>query len=112
MTGFLTKNNDIYLNNSKSLVMGQDIEALKISIQTTIQTLLGEYFMDSTIGLPYKEVLWVGVPDYELFSQYVKSAILAYPEVSSISSYTYSTANNTFSYNATINTIYGATLAI
>jgi hypothetical protein len=99
--------NDIYLNQDGNLSMSFDQDALIEQCAQAAKTLLGELVLNTTVGIPYQQAVWVGVPNIQQFSAALRSAFLSVPGVVDVIELNVVSANNTLIYNAIITTIYG-----
>ncbi len=99
--------NDIYLNQDGNLSMSLDQDALIEQCAQAAKTLLGELVLNTTVGIPYQQAVWVGVPNIQQFSAALRSAFLSVPGVVDVIELNVVSANNTLIYNAIITTIYG-----
>jgi hypothetical protein len=101
---------DIYLGADGNLSMSMDIDAVLEYCAQAANTILGEVFLDVTIGIPFEKTAWAGVPNIPLFEAELREAFLGagggdfVVEILSLSS---SIEGNTLSYEAVIDTIYG-----
>ena len=86
MTGIaLDETNDIYLDNEGNLALCKDVEAVKTAVSCATKTNYGEIVLNTRLGIPYFETIFVAHPDIELWKSYMKEAILAIPKVLGIS---------------------------
>jgi len=114
--------NDIYLDEFNNIAMSTDLQATLEECAEAARTLLGEAVFDTSIGIPYKEVVWVGVPNMQQFTASLRSAFLNVVGVTEVVSLIIAqipiqTTNNNFpvssqsadmlTYTAIIKTIYG-----
>lgn len=104
----LNQNNDLFLNSSNSLTMLTGINAVAAACNTAAQTQLGECVLQTGVGLPNFQSLWVGVPDYAIWQSYLENTLLNVPGVASVQSITLSQLQGVLNYVAEINSIYGA----
>lgn len=110
MTLALSKtNNDLVLNSANSLTMLSGIEAVAAACNTATQTQLGECVLQTGVGLPNFQALWVGVPDFAIWQSYLENTLLNVPGVASVQSITLSLVEDVLNYVAEVNTIYGPT---
>ena len=107
----LNSNGDLFLNSSNSLTMLSGIDAVAAACNTACLTQLGECVLETGIGLPNFQALWVGVPDYAIWQSYLENTLLNVPGVASVQSITLSQREGVLSYVAEINSIYGPTTA-
>jgi hypothetical protein len=105
--------NDIYLDNQNNIAMATDLQSILQECAQVARTLLGECVFDLNVGIPYEQVIWVGVPNIEQFTAALRTAFLSVPGVIEIISILVnqksnnSQSNDMLTFNAIINTIYG-----
>lgn len=108
--------NDIYLDNQNNIAMATDLQAVMQECAEAARTLLGECVFDVNIGIPYQQVVWVGVPNIEQFASALRQAFLNVAGVTEVVSLLISQQSNTvvpaqsadmLTFNAIIKTIYG-----
>ena len=90
--------NDLLITNGDlSLVTGSD--AIAQDLQQTLQVWLGEWFLDTTVGIPFKQNILVKNPNVDLVQASIVDAASNVPGVTEILSvnFTYSNSNRTFS---------------
>lgn len=110
MTGIdVNENNDIFLDSNGNIALCKDIEAVKVSVSCATKTNYGEIVLDTNLGVPYFETIFVAHPDIELWKSYMKQAILAVPKVLGITAFkTYiDYQKSLLKYTVLINTEYG-----
>ena len=110
--------NDIYLDADGNLAMSVDLQAVLEGCAQVAQTLLGEMIYNTNQGIPYFQVVWVGVPNIQQFEAALRVAWLTtVPNVIEVVSLVTSQVNNPSSrsqtadiltYNAVIRTSFGA----
>lgn len=77
---------DIYIaNGSIALLSGS--EQIRQSIQTRLRTFIGEYYLDSTYGIPYYETIFQSQSNAPFFESVLKANITAVQGVTSIASF-------------------------
>jgi hypothetical protein len=100
---------DIYLGADGNLVILSGIQAIAAACVTACLTQLGECVLQTEVGLPNFQTVWVGSPDYAIWETYLQNTLLNVDGVTSVQSIAISPANNTLTFVAQINTIYGST---
>lgn len=105
----LNSNNDLQTNAANSLVMLTGINAVAAACNTAAQTQLAECVLQTGIGLPNFQALWVGVPDYAIWQSYLESTLLNVPGVATVQNIILTQNKGVLNYVAEINTIYGPT---
>jgi hypothetical protein len=90
--------NDIkIINGDLSIVSGTD--AIAQDLQQTLQVWLGEWFLDTSKGVPFKQDILIKNPNVDLVQADIVNAAANVPGITQILnvSFTYSNANRTFS---------------
>jgi hypothetical protein len=108
--------NDIYLDASGNISISTDQQALLEECAQVARTLLGELVFNTSLGIPYFETVWTGVPNTAQFLAALRTSFLNVNGVLEIvsltaiqgtnSSFTPS-LNDTLTYTAVIRTIFG-----
>lgn len=101
--------NDLVLNSSGSLTMLSGVEAVAQAATNACLTQLGECILQTGLGLPNFGLIWVGVPDYSIWQTYLQQTLLDVNGVTKVDSINLTANNKILTYNAQIQTIYGAT---
>lgn len=99
--------NDIYLDGFGNIATSTDLQAVLEECAQAARTLLGECIFNTDIGIPYEQVVWVGVPNLQQFAAALRMAFLGVTGVTEVISLDLSQAQDTLSFIATIQTIYG-----
>ncbi len=99
--------NDIYLGNNGNLVIFSGLPAVTQACQTATQAQLGEMVLETGKGIPNFQAVWVGTPNYALWSSYVLATLNAIDGVNEVTSLQVKTANNMLTYIAVIASEYG-----
>ena len=103
--------NDIYLDDSGNIAMSFDLQAVLQECSQVARTILGEMIFNTDLGLPYFQVLWIGVPNVPQFIATLRRSFLNVDGVLEVVSLTTSQGgtqpSDTFIYTAIIRTIYG-----
>lgn len=109
MTQTLATNskNDLFMNSSGSLTMLTGLPAVVAACATAAKAQLGEEVLAQNAGIPNFQTIWIGTPNYAIFSSYLRNALQNVDGVKEVNDITMSTQNNVLSYKATITTIYG-----
>jgi len=75
MKSFLTRDedtNDLFLDGSGNLAIGEDINAVVQLVQNALNTLRGEIQLDTSLGVPYLETVFnQQSPDISLWESYM-----------------------------------------
>lgn len=101
-------NNDIFLGPDGALAVASQLDAVMQAAQQAAQTQLGEMMYAVDQGIPNFATIWNGARNISQFDAYLRRAILAVEHVTGISNLTITTSANTLSYEATIQTDFGA----
>lgn len=103
--------NDLYLNKEGNISVSYGLTALVEQCAQAAKTLLGECVLNTTIGIPYQQSVWVGTPNPQQFNAALRNAFLSINGVTEVISLIIiqsdSSDVNSLNYNAVINTIYG-----
>jgi hypothetical protein len=89
--------NDLQVDGDLSMVRGED--AIVQDLQQTLQVWLGEWFLDTTVGIPFKQDILVKNPNLDVVNGDIVNAASNVPGVTQIIgvSFDYSNQNRTFS---------------
>lgn len=103
--------NGLLLSTTKSLFLNQDLDALRDKVTQRLRFFLGEWFLDTTQGVPYLQQIFATTTNTSLIVSILNNEILKESDVTSIesSSNEYNSVTREFFYSATLNTIYGTT---
>lgn len=108
--------NDLYLDSSGNIAQSFNIQAVLEECAEAARTLLGECIFNVDIGIPYQQVMWVGVPNVAQFSAALRTTFLGVSGVTEVISLVISQVANTsvpsqssdmITFTAIIKTIYG-----
>lgn len=72
--------NDLYVVNG-NIALSYDLQATLEQCAEAARTLLGECIFDLNIGIPYQQVVWIGVPNINQFTTSLRTAFLGVPGV-------------------------------
>lgn len=99
---------DLVIENS-DLQIVSDIEWLEQSIKIKLQFFLAEWFLDTTAGLDYANIVFVKDPDLNLVDNLYKIALTEYDEVVEILEFnsSFDVAQRQLNVSFTIDTIFG-----
>lgn len=98
---------DLYLTPQGNISVSYGLEAVMEECAQAAQVLLGEMIFNTSVGIPYEQAVWVGVPNLQQFNMALRSAFLSIDGVIEVISLNISQLQNTLSYNAIINTTFG-----
>lgn len=88
----LARNGDIEIvNNSFVLVEGLDAKRQHVSIR--FQFFSGEWFLDTSLGVPYFEEILIKAPTFAVVSQILKTTVLDTPGILSLTKFDFSSDN-------------------
>lgn len=103
--------NDLYLNSIGNIATSYDQQAILEECSQATKTLLGECVLNTNVGLPYQQALWIGVPQVQQFNAALTNALLSIngvlEVVSLITSQGGAQSINTFTFTAVVRTIFG-----
>jgi hypothetical protein len=103
--------NDLYLDSMGNIAVSRDQQALLEECSQATKTQLGEMVLNTDIGIPYANTLWLGVPNEQQFISAITNALLSVQGVlevvSLITSQGGTLAADNYNFNAVIRTIYG-----
>lgn len=103
----LNANNDIYLNSSGNIQIDSGVQAVEDACKNVSLAQLGEEVLTTTQGMPTFQTIWNGTPNVAIYESYLRAALEGVEGVVSVTALTYTVKDNVFSYQATIETIYG-----
>jgi hypothetical protein len=101
-------NGDMTFGSSQQNFLVNSPEAVGQLVLTRLKLIQGEWFLDTTAGVPWKTQI-LGRNTGSTYDQAIKACILGTPGVTSIASYSSSLVNRKLTVTATINTAYGLT---
>lgn len=81
MSSFALDINGDLDTTGNELKLTQGIEAIRQHLQVKFRLFLGEWFLDTTVGVPYYESILVKGPNLVLVSDLLKATILETPGV-------------------------------
>lgn len=100
-------NNDIFLDAAGNVPISTGLEAVLEACATATKAQYQEMILAQSAGIPNFQTIWIGVPNYAIFSAYLKATIESVEGVIAMTNLTLSSKDNVLSYAAEINTIYG-----
>lgn len=103
----LNENHDLFLDASGNLVVLTGIDAVEQCCETASLAQLGEMVLETGLGIPNFQTIWVGTPNYPLWQSYLITALQNVIGVNEVVSVTYSAESGVLSYTATIASQYG-----
>lgn len=106
----IDQNNDIFIDSTNNLAIATGAEAIAQAAKTATLAQLEEMLFFTTQGMPARQTVFVGSPNYALYQSALVSAITAINGVVAVTKLVLSANNGTLNYEATIETIYGATV--
>lgn len=102
--------NDIYLDAEGNIATSYNLDAVLQACAQAAKTRLGEIVLDTTIGIPFFESVWIGKANLQQYTASLRSAFLAVAGgevVTDVSSLVTSQSGDNLYYTAKITTIYG-----
>lgn len=103
-------NNDIYLGSDGNIVLLSGVEAIAGACVTACFAQLGECVLETGIGLPNFQTVWVGTPDLAIWQSYLQNTLQNIDGVISVESVKLNFINNALTFTARINTVFGSTI--
>lgn len=100
--------NDLFLTPTGDLAFAVDAEAVAQSSVQAARTLRGELVLDVTLGIPYFDTVWTGVPNIRQFEAALRQRLLAVRDVRGIVSLSTAHNGSVLSYVATLSTTFGS----
>lgn len=98
---------DLYLDSSGNIAIITGLPAVEQCCETASLLQLGEAVLETGLGIPNFEAIWIGSPNYSLWQSYLITALQGVIGVNEVVSVTYSAESNVLSYTATIASQYG-----
>lgn len=108
VTFALNSNNDIYLDSSGNLAILTGLQAVEQCCATASKAQLGEMILETGLGIPNFQAIWVGSPNYSLWQSYLVTALNNVIGVNEVVSVQFSAEQGILSYTATIASQFGA----
>lgn len=102
------KNNDLYLDNAKNVAVLTGLPAISAACETATKAQLGEMVLAIGQGIPNFQTIWVGSPNFPVYTSYLRKTLEGIPGVLAVSSLDLTVANNVLSYSAMISTQFGS----
>ncbi|OYW80363.1 MAG: hypothetical protein B7Z19_03115 [Polynucleobacter sp. 32-46-5] len=100
-------NNDIYIGGDGNLAIASGIQGVLQACATASKAQLGEMVLAVKSGIPNFQTVWVGAPNYAVFTAYLRNTLLAVDGVTDVQSLTLNAVNGVLKYTAVIVTKYG-----
>lgn len=100
-------NNDIFLASNGNLSILIGLQAVIAACATASKAQLGEMILATKNGIPNFQTIWIGTPNYAIFSAYLRNTLESVEGVLQVTDIQMSSKNNILSYTATIQTIFG-----
>lgn len=102
--------NDLTIENY-DLALVDKLEQINQKLQIKLKFFSGEWFLDTTQGVPFYSIVFVKNPDLDLIATTIKNEILKVDGIKEILSYSQQldTVNRTLSVDFEVDTIYGTT---
>lgn len=88
----LNANNDIYLDDNGNLVILSGQPAVESACATATKAQLGEMVLQTLLGIPNFQTVWVGVPNLPMFQFYLRKTLAAVDGVVAVTDLTVGTA--------------------
>lgn len=100
-------NNDIFLAPNGNLSVITGLAAIIAACETASKAQLGEMVLATQNGVPNFQTIWIGQPNYAIFSSYLRNTLENVEGVLQVTDIQMSSKNNILSYTATIQTAFG-----
>lgn len=106
---FLTTDdtNDMFLDSSGNLALASGLPAVTAACKTASRAMLGEMVLAQNSGMPNFQVIWVGVPNYNIFASYLRMTLDSVDGVQEVADINITQTGNDLGYQASIASIYG-----
>lgn len=101
------ENNDLYLPDSRNLVILEGVDACRQNVDQAVKMRLGENPFSTGEGVDYFGAIFTPQQSYDDARQSLIDNISACPDVVGVDELTIDVVDNTFVYSATVSTIYG-----
>lgn len=75
---------DLSVVNGQLVLVQDQATAIAIKLRNRFLFVKGEYWLDTRIGVPYRELIWVKNPDLLLIKSLFRQVILSVPGVASV----------------------------
>lgn len=99
--------NDIYLAPSGNLTVLSGLLAIMGACATAAKAQLGEMVLAQNQGIPNFQTVWIGTPNYAIFSSYLRTTLQNVEGVLEVTDINMSSKDNILSYTAKIKTAFG-----
>lgn len=86
------QSNDLVIQNG-DLVLVHNDSAIRQAVQQNLQTFLGEWFLDTTQGVPWLQSILVQHPNLDVIQSVLQEAILSTPGILSLTAFNFSFDN-------------------
>ena len=99
---------DLFLDASGNIAVLNGLAAVEQCCQTASLAQLGEMVLETGLGIPNFQAIWVGSPNYSLWQSYLVTALNNVIGVNEVVSVQFSAERGVLSYTATIASQFGA----
>jgi len=105
MNFVLDESNDLVIKNNNFVMVSGDDE-IRQRLLTNLRTFQGEWFLDTTIGVPYFQEIFIKNPNPETVASFIKNEILNTEGVDDIASFSidYDAASRKFGFIFSVKT--------
>lgn len=100
-------NNDLYLADGRNLQMIYDVDAVVQDVRAATLMRTGEDIYNVRAGVDYLQYVFTPQPSYDDARRSIINAIQASPDVLNVETLDILVADNVFSFEARIRTVYG-----
>jgi len=98
---------DLYLDASGNIAILTGLPAVEQCCETASLAQLGEMLLETVLGIPNFESIWIGSPNYSLWQSYLVTNLSNVIGVNEVTSVTFSSEQGILSYTATIASQFG-----
>ncbi len=103
----LDADHDLYLDASGNLAVKTGLPAVEQCCTTASLAQLGEMILETGLGIPNFQTIWIGSPNYSLWQSYLVTALTNVIGVTQVTSVTFSSEAGILAYTATIASQFG-----
>lgn len=100
-------NNDLYLSPDGNVVLLSGLPAVLAACENVAKSQLREMVLAQQAGIPNFQTVWVGVPNLEIWKQYLRRQLSNVMGVVEVVSLNAQQRGNILTYSATIRTEFG-----
>lgn len=111
LTLAMDENGDIYVDKNGNFATVSELEALRQKILQRLRLFLGEWFLDTTRGVPYFQNILGENVNPSIATQILTNEIAKEDEITAVKNvqYTFDRITRNFTYSATVSSVWGST---